>query len=393
MKRRWWLSFLMSLIRPGLGQMYNGQLKKGIILNIIVEIVCIAIASLLIIFYRNQIINLLILGFLFIPRLIVAVDAALFSRRFGQHFSPRKYNKWFYYIFFLIVAGLLISYPLSFFTTKFIFKTYKIPTGAMENTMLVGDLILGNRAIYRGNKSPKNGDIIIFKYPGSDEKDYVKRCVAEPGQTVEIQHKNFFVDGKKGEFIKEVKHVRNGMLSPNISQFAPLSIPSTGDTIFTTGLQIREFLFYKHLIHQENQKKEITAEYNLYIDSILSNDQPLIHYYTGFEKVSFNRVDFNKIDNWVYLSNIFEQVKKDHPDNQIEIRKQIYIDSKPVHKYVVKYDNYFVLGDNRDNSMDSRFWGFVNRNFIKAKVTVVYFSINKNVPFWVRWNRIGKPIK
>lgn len=388
----------MSLIRPGLGQMYNGQLKKGIFLQITVEIAEFVFLCLLIIYYSNQILNLLVLGLLFIPKLIVAVDAASFSRRIGQHFSPRKYNKWFYYGIYIIASGLLISFPISYITTTFFIEAYKIPTGAMENKILAGDFLLGNHAIYRGKKSPKNGDIIIFKYPGSEDKCYVKRCVAGPGQTVEIQYKNLIVDGKRENFIKEVKYIRDGILTPNISQFDTLFVPSTGDTINTTGLHIREFLFYKHLIHQENPKKEITAEYNLYIDSILSNDQPIINYYTGLKKVAINKVEFNKIDNWVYLSHMFEQVKKDHPDNKIEIQKQIYIDRKPVYKYVVKYDNYFVLGDNRDNSLDSRFWGFVNRNFIKAKATIFYFSIDKNVPFWklfkkIRWDRIGKPIK
>ena len=65
---------------------------------------------------------------------------------------------------------------------------------------------------------------------------------------------------------------------------------------------------------------------------------------------------------------------------------------------IVKHDNYFMMGDNRDNSMDSRFWGYLNANFIKAKAFILYFSLDKKTPYWllplkIRWNRIGKLIR
>ena len=74
------------------------------------------------------------------------------------------------------------------------------------------------------------------------------------------------------------------------------------------------------------------------------------------------------------------------------------MDDKPVHTYVTKYDSYFMMGDNRDNSTDSRYWGFLNRNFIKAKAFILYFSLDNETPLWelplkIRWNRIGKLIR
>ena len=64
----------------------------------------------------------------------------------------------------------------------------------------------------------------------------------------------------------------------------------------------------------------------------------------------------------------------------------------------MKYDNYFMMGDNRDNSLDSRYWGYLNHNFIKAKAFILYFSLNKEIPLWqlplkIRWERIGKLIR
>jgi signal peptidase I len=74
------------------------------------------------------------------------------------------------------------------------------------------------------------------------------------------------------------------------------------------------------------------------------------------------------------------------------------MNGKPVTEYIVKYDNYFMMGDNRDNSADSRYWGYLNRNFVKAKAFILYFSLDENVPVWklplkIRWNRIGKLIR
>ena len=89
-----------------------------------------------------------------------------------------------------------------------------------------------------------------------------------------------------------------------------------------------------------------------------------------------------------------------------EIRRRILVDSKPIETYVVKTPQFFMMGDNRDNSADSRYWGFVTLRNIRAKASVIYFSFENDdqafsfgnpftwwrIPFRIRWSRIGKVI-
>ena len=87
-------------------------------------------------------------------------------------------------------------------------EAYKIPSGSMEDTLLIGDFLLANKFIYGAKipllpihlpalSEPKPGDIVIFKYPRDPDVNYIKRCVAVEGQTVEIRDKVLYVDGKR----------------------------------------------------------------------------------------------------------------------------------------------------------------------------------------------------
>ena len=112
---------------------------------------------------------------------------------------------------------IVLAVGLALFVRTFFVQAFRIPSESMEDTLLVGDFLFANKLLYGpklpfvsarlpGIRDPKPDDIIIFKYPGDHKVDYIKRCVAVEGQTVELIDNHLFVDGvlRDEEFTKYV---------------------------------------------------------------------------------------------------------------------------------------------------------------------------------------------
>jgi hypothetical protein len=194
---------------------------------------------------------------------------------------------------------------------------------------------------------------------------------------------------------------------------------------------LREFLYFKHLVEQENPHAKVAVQYQLLLNGELADKQEFPFYghpstmtmlhenslsfvnqYTK-KKIYFN---LNNIDDWLELDTYLSVIKTHFATLNPQFRFGLYLDGQPIHDYVCKFDSYFMMGDNRDNSKDSRFWGYLNRNFVKAKAFILYFSVDlakknpdgssmrswegstQTVPFYyfptrIRWDRIGKLIR
>lgn len=167
-------------------------------------------------------------------------------------------REWIEVFIFAVVLALTVQ--------TFVVKPFKIPSGSMENTLQVGDMIFVNRFIYWFTE-PKRGDIVVFKYPENPKQDFIKRIIGLPGETIEIKDQQVYINGKpiSEPYIKE----------PTFTDFGPITVPN---------------------------------------------------------------------------------------------------------------DSYFVLGDNRNNSRDSRYWGFLNKEMIKGKAFLIYwYTKNRDktpVPIW-----------
>lgn len=189
--------------------------------------------------------------------------------------------------------AIVIALILALFIRTFVVQAFKIPSGSMIPTLLIGDHILVNKFSY-GIKNPFSGatwisigtpeqfDVIVFKYPENPSLDFIKRVVGVGGDRVEIKNKKIFVNGKP-----------------------------------------------------------ITVENAVTLDSKI------------FKGPTPPRDNYGPI--------------------------------------TVPQDSLFVMGDNRDNSHDSRFWGFVDLKAVKGKAFMLYWSWNKE-DFSVRWRRIGDMI-
>jgi signal peptidase I len=127
---------------------------------------------------------------------------------------------------------IVLAVALALFVRTFFIQAFRIPSESMEDTLLVGDFLFANKFIYGAKlpfvdwrlpaiRDPKPGDIIIFKYPGDKKTDYIKRCIAVEGQTVELKRDKLFVDGvlQDEEYSKYVR----GSTHPG--QFGPFEVP------------------------------------------------------------------------------------------------------------------------------------------------------------------------
>ena len=300
----------------------------------------------------------------------------------------------------------------------YVIQAFTIPTGSMEKSLLVGDFLLGLKFIYGapvipsipkvwdsylkfpGLTSPKQGDVVIFKYPGHDNKDYIKRCVAVAGETVEVHGKKLYVNDQLMVNPPHSQYIKDGKILPEVNDFPKLYIPKAGDTLDIANAPIREFIYYKHLIHQEHPRSKMSEKFTLFADGEDYSDS-LVNFTNGsyfkFSAINFKLLD--SLSDWTIYSRYFSELNTIFPTkSELKVKKELFIDGEPVTYYVVKKNCYFMMGDNRDNSLDSRFWGFVDANFIKAKAFIVYFSLDKKVPFYllpikIRWNRLGMLIR
>ncbi len=258
--------------------------------------------------------------------------------------------------------GIIILIALGLRAT--VVEAYIVPTGSMEKTIMVGDFLIGNKFVYGMRtpdwlgipytnlgfdipwvrfpafRQPESGDVVIFKYPHDTKDKYVKRLIGGPGQTVEIREREILVDGELFFTPEHIQFLDNG---PQVESYIDPNIwPRSNGNKDYYGL-IR-----------------VPAKG----DTLSAADDPNILWYVAIMDGHDTRLDGNRI----------------------------IIDDQPVSYYVVEQDYYFMMGDNRDQSFDSRFWGFVPQEYILGEALFVYFSLDlKRFPFitWDRLQRIG----
>ncbi|MER3522834.1 MAG: signal peptidase I [Ignavibacteria bacterium] len=257
-------------------------------------------------------------------------------------------------------------------------EAFRIPTASMERTLHAGDFLLVNKFIYGvrtphigpllgvgvpsirlpGLHSPRRGDVVVFTLPPyarRSERDeptrYVKRCIALPGDTLLIKNRRVYVNG--AEYVVPTARFSTRHILPqgygdprlfpkganfNEDHYGPLVVPKRGDTL---ELHAATFLTFKDLIGYEGHTLTLHAS------------------------------------------------------------GEVLLDGTPQRRYIISRNYYFVLGDNRDNSYDSRFWGFVPEDAIIGKAALIYWSWDEEATHTglferfkhIRWERIGTIIR
>ena len=305
-----------------------------------------------------------------------------------------------------------------------IVEAYIVPTGSMENTIMTGDFLIGSRFNYGMRspdwigipftdmgydipyirfpkfKEPKQGDVIIFKYPRDRFYKYVKRCIAEPGDSVRIHARKVYINGKEYPLSENGKFVRPMMpgdyrgirmfhneIGINKDHFNSFRIPKKGDyyTIidgipYLNGDE-SDWRFLLPLILLDGNSATLENERIKYEFTVTDpNDL--------FRRKGKREVFDDYFPKGNYLNPWSSSIKNE--DFQL-----LHIDGVSIMEldsYTVSQDYYWAMGDNRDDSLDSRFWGFVPFNHILGEALFVYFSLDLETWF-PRLNRIATVLK
>ncbi len=240
----------------------------------------------------------------------------------------------------------------------FIAQAFVIPSGSMKRTLLIGDHLFVKKFVYgvpiphipwlewpvlpdfRGDghlidgPKPKRGDIVVFRYPGNIKVHYVKRCVALGGDEILFQEKKLYIHFREGDTWIKKHYPKNKIFK------------------IMDKLWVLNPYMSKYPGIQYDSNVNLFREMVLYLNAGQLAMQP------------------------VMISGL--PVYKNLPENAFY--------------YKVPKDKFFMMGDNRDHSDDSRFWGSVPYRDIVGKPWFVYFSWNEKT-YQIRWNRIGRSIK
>jgi signal peptidase I len=185
MDRKKWLAVVMSMITPGMGQIYNGELIRGIsYFAIFLALFATGFRWLVLLPDR-----LLIVGALAAIMISTAVFVAIIidayrqAAAIGTAYQLKSYNRWYFYVAVWLLGSVLISGSVYDYVKQNIVEAYKIVGSSMEPVVLKGDRVLADKTAFR-RMAPKKGDIIIFVYPDDRSKVFIKRIEGLPDDEI-----------------------------------------------------------------------------------------------------------------------------------------------------------------------------------------------------------------
>ena len=312
--------------------------------------------------------------------------------------------------------SLLALILIILFLKETVVEAYIVPTSSMEENILKGDFLIGSRYIY-GMKVPEKiwvpftaisiptflpeyrfpafkeverGDVVVFEYPRDPVYKYVKRCIAIAGDSIKIDNQDTYVNGEivslpaGGKFI--AKEFSKAIVDPDIflgvegnkDQYPEIIVPKKGDT-FILDQNINWKLILPLLLYEGNKVELIYEDNALTFTNMSPRD---IYRRTGDKSVYRDYVPSEGATLITPWSPMITE----------EFIQYLYINGKSINEvktYTLTQDYFWMMGDNRDNSEDSRFWGFVPSSHILRQPIVTWFSINLD-NYIPRLSRIGK---
>lgn len=313
-------------------------------------------------------------------------------------------REWFDALIFAAIAAIILR--------MFFFGAYRIPTPSMEQTLMTGDFLLVSKLSY-GARMPltvalpftdiyvpgidlsyyrlpgfsevERNDIIVFNYPidtgpVSAKTNYIKRAVGMPGDEIEIRDKVLHVNGEREEaFPTFMQHYR--VTARERIRISPGRVRALGGRIVQSGSN-------QYIINMTDDAALEMESWNE-IDRVEPLVLPADLDQMGRRNFNFSRgflnhdhipaftvpyagqtVELNE-QNWHLYQDIVERYER----NSVERDGETFvINGEPTREYTIRMDYFFTMGDNRDDSEDSRYWGFVPENHLIGRASVIYFS-------------------
>ncbi len=358
--------------------------------------------------------------------------------------TPRKpksaAREWIDSVLFAVIVASLVHW--------LIMQPYTIPTSSMEKSLLVGDYLFVSKFHYGarvprtllqvplthqtiwGTNIPsyldwiylpymrlpsiskiKNNDVVVFNYPTelqfpSDLKtNYIKRCIGIAGDQLQIRDKQVYINGKPLNSPEKIQTSYFLQTSESISDriFLRYDITDviqlpTGYIIQTqpaTAAKLKELTFISKITEVTDANR---SSLGLMRDAAFPNDPNFSWSTDNFGPLYIPRkgdkvkLDERNLALYQYAIINYE----DNEDAKVENGK-LFIGGQEVPEYTFKQNYYFMMGDNRHNSLDSRFWGFVPEDHIVGKALFVWWSVNQNASWLeitdkIRWNRLFRAI-
>lgn len=187
-RRNPWLAALLSFVTTGLGQFYNGQWKKGLVLFVVETVLGLGVVVALASFPAMAVGVAVLLGF----NVFVAGEAYMSAKRTGEY-RLRPSNRWWVYAV-LIVANFIAGGALDYTAKGYFYQSFKVPSKSMLQTLQIGDHFMAE--ILSDASRIERGDIVVFLEPEKG-RHYVKRVIGLPGDTFEIRAQHVYIDGRQ----------------------------------------------------------------------------------------------------------------------------------------------------------------------------------------------------
>ncbi|MFQ3577201.1 MAG: signal peptidase I [Cytophagales bacterium] len=353
--------------------------------------------------------------------------------------KKEKRKEWRESIIFAVIAATIIRWGMM--------EAYTIPTSSMEASLLVGDFLFVSKLHY-GARTPntplqvplthqkiwfteipsfvegvqipsfrlpgfsevKRGDAVVFNWPADTaytpkdlKTNYIKRCVGLPGDTLKIVNTVLSVNGEEvtkwpGLQYKYFIEASNEIKPNTFRKFSISEMTELGRTKYfyywvfcteKTAEKLEQQPFVRKIIKEIEPIGEKRYPYFPNVQGIeWTNDfyGPLVLPKKGMT------LEMTPENIKIYASTI---LKYEDLKNAKLQDGSLFIGDSKIDKYTFKQDYYFMMGDNRHNSMDSRFWGFVPEDHIVGKAVLVWFSLDSNAPLFqkIRWKRIFSFVK